>query len=178
MTRLELGGAPIASVVAACLAVPGCAHVVLKCPFNTDQSGLAALCASSGRTGGGGGRAQLVAWSLSKRVKCLVVSAPLQSASGGRAWPTKGPATEVDATLGVAEECRGSKKRRAPEGVAGTAGAQTPGPLTVTTAPDGAATADEEKESRGGGDATERGEQSAEEAARRKKKKKKSQVQY
>eukprot|EP00946_MAST-07B_sp_MAST-7B-sp1_P003097 g3097.t1 len=65
---LTLGSRPIADVLRMCLNVPGCAHVILKCPFNTDMSGIDSLMAESG------GRCRKTLWSLSKRVKCVVIS--------------------------------------------------------------------------------------------------------
>jgi hypothetical protein len=101
----------IESVVELCLKVPGCLHVVLKCPFNLDMQGLQRLAATSASTsstsatsaGGGGERSgkggsgsqsgkktpssqvgpcKLSTWSLSKKVKCVVLSlTPPESAA-------------------------------------------------------------------------------------------------
>ena len=66
--RLKLGGKPISEVLAMCLDVRGCAHIIMKCPFNTDMSGIDAL------VGQRRGRCSRTHWSLSKRVKCVVIS--------------------------------------------------------------------------------------------------------
>jgi hypothetical protein len=64
---LKLGGEPIEAVIRACFNVDRCAHVVIKCPFNVNMTGLHALEAE-------GTIALSCTWSLSKRVKCLVFS--------------------------------------------------------------------------------------------------------
>eukprot|EP00613_Pedinella_sp_CCMP2098_P072507 CAMPEP_0171928586 /NCGR_PEP_ID=MMETSP0993-20121228/26894_1 /TAXON_ID=483369 /ORGANISM="non described non described, Strain CCMP2098" /LENGTH=675 /DNA_ID=CAMNT_0012567923 /DNA_START=121 /DNA_END=2148 /DNA_ORIENTATION=- len=94
-TTLELGGKSMEEVVGQCLKVPGCLHVVLKCPFNADLRGLQRLVESGGKGGGnqikksaGDSKRRrqeeqqrappfslkMSSWSLSKKVKCIVVS--------------------------------------------------------------------------------------------------------
>jgi len=78
---LYLGEEDIASVCLKCLALPGCLHVVLKAPYNADTSGLIALTTSAtARHHRSACGAQsfvvrpLQTWSLSKKVKCFVLS--------------------------------------------------------------------------------------------------------
>jgi hypothetical protein len=76
---LALGEVPIADVLGMCLEVRGCAHIIMKCPFNTDMSGIDALLEQRR------GRCSRKLWSLSKRVKCVVIS--VKNANGGPEEP-------------------------------------------------------------------------------------------
>jgi len=89
---LYLGTEDIASVCLKCLALPGCLHVVLKAPYNADTSDLVALTASKSAAGAPMNSSPVLpphrsacgtqsfkvlpmqTWSLSKKVKCFVLS--------------------------------------------------------------------------------------------------------
>jgi hypothetical protein len=105
LVALRLGDDPIAAVCLRCLRLPGCLHVVLKGPFNADTAGLHALAQGAVHRSACGTQSfrvlRLQTWSLSKKVKCFVLSREAAEHTIPDAAPSGALCGAVPAAAGV-----------------------------------------------------------------------------